>query len=66
MQQNLLSSIYRSQHETMENTKLEMKSYDDRAVKTHNEKEFQCFQVNANAYEDKITKNVKFQEKILN
>ena len=44
----------------MENTKLEMKSFDDRATKAHCEKEHVGFQLNANAYEDKMAKNVKF------
>jgi DNA polymerase III alpha subunit len=65
MQQNLLSSIYRSQHSEVQNTKKEMKSFDDRATKAHCEKEHLGFQLNANAYEDKLSKNVKFQEQIL-
>ena len=62
MQQHLLSNVYLSQHSEVENVKKEMKSFDDRATKAHNEKEHQGFQLNANAYEEKITRNVKYQE----
>ena len=45
--------------------KKELKSFDDRATKSHYEKEHHSFQTNLKAYENRIVKNVNKQEKIL-